>query len=54
MFDIGDLEERYKDKSKEDKETILEELDIRLKTLVLNQVTYRMKMNLRKKRQGTS
>lgn len=54
MFDLSGLEERYQDKSQEYKEAILEELDIRLKTLVLNQVTYRMKINLRKKHQGTS
>ena len=54
MFDLGDFEEKYQSKSKEYKETFLEEIDVRLKTLVLNQVTYKLKMNLRKKYQGTS
>lgn len=54
MFDLGDFEEKYQNKSKEYKENLLDELDVRLKTLVLNQVTYKLKMNLRKKYQGTS
>lgn len=54
MFDLGDFEEKYQSKSKEYKETFLEEIDVRLKTLVLNQVTYKLKMNFRKKYRGTS
>ncbi|OUN62869.1 hypothetical protein [Faecalitalea cylindroides] len=54
MFILGDFEERLQDRSEEHKEILLKELDIRLRALVLNQVTYRMKMNLRKKQKGTS
>ena len=54
MFDLGDFEDRYQNKSKVYRENFLEEIDVRLKTLVLNQVTYKLKMNLRKKYQGTS